>query len=187
MKTNHLAYAIIIGLALIGISGLILAINTPTGMVAPGMPVEQKPMLTGAPAEHWHAVGLNERINNFFGAGKKIFPQNACGQAAEQLCEDIKKIKTTGYEEYTAGTQNKFKTIIFEEYGSLGGITLIKGFKSPDNIEAHLSLKKMVMTVNGWQEIMELNLELQGKQTDSTLVFNKGKVKVLDFECEFGQ
>jgi len=185
MKTSYLAYGIIIGLALVGISGLVLVINTPTGMVAPGMPVEQKPMLTGAPAEYWHAVGLNERINDFFGTGKRIFPQNACGQAAEELYQEIKKIKTTGYEEYSAGTQNKFKTMIFEEYGSLGGITLIQGFKSPDNIEAYIALRKMVMTVDGWKETMEIKMSLQGKKADSTIIFNKGKIKVMDFECEF--
>ncbi|MBN1645377.1 hypothetical protein JW851_05080 [Candidatus Woesearchaeota archaeon] len=179
-------YLLILGLiVLIAFAGFAMVQKQSiTGLVAPGTPV-QKPMLTGAPAEYWKEVELIDHVHEFFGTDKFIFPQDTCGQIAESFYSNLEHIKTTGLEEFSAGGEERFKVMIFKDYNELGKITLIKGFETPETIKIHSTIRKMVMTIDGWKEIMELEMELQGYSSEDRIVFNSGKIKALDFECKF--
>lgn len=157
-----------------------------TGMAVPGTSAA-KPMLTGAPAQNWHEVQLQDHVTNFFETDRFVFPSDKCGQIAEELFNNIDGVKTTGIEEFSAGSTEKFKTIVYKEYNQIGRITLVKGFETPETARFHSATQKMTMTIDGWKEIMELDMDLKGYSSDDKIVFTTGKIKVLDFECEFGQ
>jgi hypothetical protein len=185
---KHNSHLIVLGIVvLIAVAGFfIVQKQATTGMVAPGTPVSQKPMLSGAPAEYWREIELQDHIAGFFNTDNFVFPQNSCGKIAEELCDMISKIKTKGMEEISAGNNKGFKTIVFKEYNEIGKITLIKGFKTPESARYHSTTRKMVMTIDGWKEIMDLDMDLEGYLTGNKLVFDKGKIKILEFECTFG-
>jgi len=185
---NEKNLAVILGLiiliAVVGFASMYK--QSSTGMVVPGTPVV-KPMLSGAPAQYWREVELTDHINGFFKTNNFIFPQDKCGKTTEQLFQQIKQIKTTGIEEINTEGNDRFKTLIFKENYKLGQLTLIQGFETPETTEIHATLREMVMTVDGWKELLEMTIEAKGTAEKDRIVFNQGKAKALDFECSFGQ
>lgn len=187
MKTNTTALMILSAIILLAATGTaFIMIGTPTGMVAPGMPIE-KPMLSGAPAQYWHEIELTDHINNFFKTRNFIFPQNKCGKTTEQLFRQISQIKTTGTEEISTEGNDRFKTLVFKEAYALGQLTLIQGFETPETSEIHATVRKVVMTVDGWKELLETTIDAKGTAEKDGIIFSQGKAKSLDFECTFGQ
>jgi len=75
--------------------------------------------------------------------------------------------------------------MIFKDYNELGQITMIKGIKNPEDAKINITLRKAVVTINGWQETMDMQIQLQGRKTENSIKFEKGKIKALNFECEF--
>jgi len=185
MQNTKIINIILGTILIVAIAGMLIVIKSPTGMIVPGTPV-QKPMLTGAPADYWKDIELKDYIYEFFETEKFYFPENTCGRIAKELCGSINNIKTTGIEEFSAGNSQRFKTMIFKDYNELGQITMIKGIKNPENAKINITLRKAVVTINGWQETMDMQIQLQGRKTENSIKFEKGKIKALDFECEFG-
>jgi len=181
-KNLVLILGLIILIALVGFASTHK--QSSTGMVVPGTPIE-KPMLSGAPAQYWHEVELTDNIYRFFGTEKFIFPDHPCGRIADELIEQLKHTTTTGMETFTAGDNNKFETIIFKDRTSLGKITLIQGFETPEAVQFHATTRKIVITIDGWKEIMDLEISLKGTRSENTINFEKGKISASDFECQF--
>lgn len=187
-EKNHL---LILGaVVLIAIAGfLITPKQTATGMVAPGMPVEQKPLLSGAESEEWYKIEFVHYIRAFFNAEDFVYPSDdVCAQVIEHTCDQLKEMKTSKMEVFSAGQQNAYKLILFEVPREiLGKITLKKGFETKDSGELHLKLDKTIFTIRGWHDSIEINIMLKGKRAENKMIWEQGNITAEDFECSFGQ
>ncbi len=188
---NEKNLLLILGIiVLIALTGLVSTYKqSSTGMVVPGMPVAQKPLLTGAEHEGWYKVECLHHIQDFFKIKEFAYPQkNKCARVIEETCNQLKKMKTSKIETFIAGQQNAYKLMIFEVAGELlGKITLIKGFETPDAAELYLTLDKTIFTIRGWHENIELDITLKGKKIEDTMIWQSGNITAEDFECQFGQ
>jgi hypothetical protein len=175
-------YLVLVLAGIILIAG-ILAEGTLSGMTI-GIPFKQptKPAVV-------QKLEVIDNIRGFFGTSMLIYPKgDACARVINEMCDQIKYLNTAKMESRFAGEENRFLALIFEEDKKLGKLTLIKGFTEPDAVKLYFTLRDTVMSIQGWQEIMSLDIKLEGRQAeDGTVFWNKGNMTVLDFECSFGQ
>lgn len=182
-------YLIIAMILVVAMAGILTTKQTPIGMVAPGMPVEQKPALSGAKSEEWYKVEIYHHIIDFFNTEEFIYPQkDTCARIIEDTCLQIKEMKTSKMETFSAGKESAYKLILFEiPREILGKITLIKDIEATHTHALHLKLDKTIFTIKGWYKKIELSIALKGKKAGNTIVWEKGNITAEDFECSFGQ
>ena len=208
MKTIHykkIHYLILAGILLVAVIGAAITQKqaatgmTPLSIDTPYYAQKEKSSIAPVITRHIpaypqkgpaqvHKIEAIDHIIHFFGTAAYYVPENPCAKAIEEQLHHVDLLETARIETFSGGTgwTDKYKTILFEGDKTIGKITLVHGFGNPHQVKMNYEIAKTIVSINAWQETMDLKITLEGTHNGQNIRFTKGSLEVFDFQCRFG-
>ncbi len=163
---------ILAGITIIALAIFSLNTQTPTG---------------AAVEDENYAFTLNHLVMQFFGTYNLVFPQNACGQIAEQLYDQIAQIPMDSYDGFSTSGADRLATINFvvNRMQKLGTLDMTKGQELNGDNGGFISINtEAVMRTPKEQRSTFYFMDLNGYQGESFIVM-KGIFSTPSVDCKF--